>query len=389
MHICKQKHFYLFLLCFLWTQAGIVADSSDSPISVVATGIGKDGDAALRNALRAAVEQAVGVLVSAETLIEHDNVITDKILSFSGGFVESYEQVGEPKSIDGGLVSVRIAAKVKRNDLNDRLQSVGVIKIPVNPEKLRFQGINKKIKEQSQADGIDMLMDMLEEFPLSIYDIAGDIRYDENTRNVVADVEIKINTKKYEAFQKECTDLIIKLGGQRVDTKLGMVERVEKRGNGKEYVVTDFTIEKYPDGQYVVADSWPNFRRAGQKNPVNFTFYAVPQSVHGMIWPMFTSTQRKMVIKAVDSKDNVLVTSTIRAPMPSYCRNDYVDKRIVLFPWLLDSREHPDIKTRSYPQISSYNASNLWPGTPDHKMAVPLKNISPDAQITAVHISME
>ena len=64
-------------------------EQTGDTISVVATGIGKDRDEALKSALRAAVEQAVGVLVDAETLVTNDKLVTDKILTFSDGFVQT------------------------------------------------------------------------------------------------------------------------------------------------------------------------------------------------------------------------------------------------------------------------------------------------------------
>jgi len=377
-----MRTFFSVALAFIVTLTGQIpsahAQTGDT-IDVTVTGYGKDIEAARENALRAAVQQAVGVLVSAETLVENDEIVTDKILSFSGGFIKSHRQLGEPKT-ENGLVSIRIYAEVKRNDLNERLRSVGVVKIQTNPDKIAFEIIAAKVKEKSQADGLEMLMDMLEEFPLSIYDISGDVRYDEKTQAVVAEIEIKIDMKKYDTFQKECTDLIIKLGGKRLDASQITVERVEGWGNKNNFVYTGFSNQKFPrDANYIVADKWPNFRRAGQQSPVTFTYYNVPANVCGMMLPMVDSTRRNMVIKAMDSDGNVLATKNINSPMPSMPRGFTLDKGcIYLFPWLLLQNGN----TLPY-------SLRQWPGMPDHTLSVPLKDLPSSARISAVHVSME
>ena len=47
----------------------------------------------MQNAFSEAIEQTVGVLVDAETVVKNDQLIRDEILTYSRGYVEKYEIV--------------------------------------------------------------------------------------------------------------------------------------------------------------------------------------------------------------------------------------------------------------------------------------------------------
>jgi len=105
----------------------------------------------------------------------------------------------------------------------------------------------------------------------------------------------------------------------------------------------------------------------------------VTEEVWGKIRPLFDQKSRKMVVKAVDSKGSVIASVKVIPPMPS---NQFhlsgTGNANFIFPWL----------NLGVPGGLGGDDVRAWPGTPDHKIAVPL-DISPDAQITTVHISME
>jgi len=373
------KHFiaiFFAVLVFAILAQPTVAQNRDTgdTISVVATGVGKDQETALKNALRAAVEQAVGVLVDAETLVANDKLLSDQIRTYSAGFVKSHTQIGEPRTEDG-MIFVRISAEVKRTDLRDKLERVGIIKIAVNPDKLRFEIFTK---EKAKTEGIDMLLDLLEDFPLNIYDISGDLRYDAGTRKVVVDVDVKINMQKYAAFEKEFFEMISSLGGERTGAKTVSVKSIE---NGIE--VGSFT--SFPDRGnrnrplFHFADHLPVFRRAGQESQATFTSYTMPEEVWKMVRPMFDEEQRRMIIKVVDGDENILATSKVgyRESFPRAWYNSNDANTIQFFPWL-------HTRNRS---IVSYS-TEMWPATQSYKFAVPL-DVSSGARVSAVHISME
>lgn len=67
-------------------------------------------DKAIDDALRKAVEQAVGTLVSAETITENYQLLSDRIYSKAEGYVKSYKITGERE--EDGVLIVEIRAEV-------------------------------------------------------------------------------------------------------------------------------------------------------------------------------------------------------------------------------------------------------------------------------------
>jgi hypothetical protein len=106
------------------------SDGAEEGSQVVTTeGSGLDKEAAVRDACRAAIRQVVGEVVDAETVVENDRLIKDKILVYSDGLVESHKVTDE--RWEDGLVRVTIRATVKRRSLIQKLVSIGVIITPL------------------------------------------------------------------------------------------------------------------------------------------------------------------------------------------------------------------------------------------------------------------
>jgi hypothetical protein len=95
-----------------------------SIIEVVATGVAADPDRALVNAYSHAIEQAVGVVVDAETMVRNDQVLTDQVLTYSDGFVQNYKVVRQWQ--ERGLHYVRIRASVTAHKLVEKLKAQNI-----------------------------------------------------------------------------------------------------------------------------------------------------------------------------------------------------------------------------------------------------------------------
>lgn len=82
-------------------------------------------DNALQNAFRRAVEQAVGVLVESESVVNNFEIIRDKISSQSAGYIKKYSVTKETCEADG--CSVEIRALVSKAKLEKGLDSYGLV----------------------------------------------------------------------------------------------------------------------------------------------------------------------------------------------------------------------------------------------------------------------
>lgn len=82
-------------------------------------------DAAIEDAQKRAVEQAIGILIDSQTQVENYQLISDKILSQIKGYITKYHVIGENQ--DSGLLRVRITADVSTGQLNDDLSAIGIL----------------------------------------------------------------------------------------------------------------------------------------------------------------------------------------------------------------------------------------------------------------------
>ncbi len=79
-------------------------------------------DNAIVDAQRKAVEQAVGVLMSSESLVENYELLSDRILTQSAGYIKNYQLIDERK--DGDDYRVTIEAVVGMGDLEQDVQAI-------------------------------------------------------------------------------------------------------------------------------------------------------------------------------------------------------------------------------------------------------------------------
>lgn len=126
----KKLFAVLMLAAFCLTAVRHAAVYAQEGKTVVAEGVGAidNGDTAkarkdaIRDAQRAAVEQAVGVLVSSETFTQNFQVIKDKILTKAEGYVSKYDVIEEKQQ--GDLYRIKISATVKNAELKNDLDAL-------------------------------------------------------------------------------------------------------------------------------------------------------------------------------------------------------------------------------------------------------------------------
>ena len=82
-------------------------------------------DAAIEDAQKRAVEQAIGILIDSQTQVENYQLISDKILSQTKGYIKRYNVASE--AVDSGLLRVSINAEVALGQLTDDLTGIGIL----------------------------------------------------------------------------------------------------------------------------------------------------------------------------------------------------------------------------------------------------------------------
>jgi len=110
----KARAFWAILVCALATTAVYAADAQDIEATGEASIYDNDKaqarDKAIDDALRKAVESAVGTMVSSETITENYQLISDRIYSKAEGYVKKYKILEEKAS--EGVFIVKVQAQV-------------------------------------------------------------------------------------------------------------------------------------------------------------------------------------------------------------------------------------------------------------------------------------
>lgn len=127
---------------------------------VLATGIGADAASAEKQALITAVQQAVGSYLDTKTITENEQVIKDRILSLSNGFVSKYDVISGPKQRDDKLFEVTIKAMVQGGQVVAKLKEVNLVKGEVAGQNLYAQNLTQML---SAEDARKMLNEKLPE----------------------------------------------------------------------------------------------------------------------------------------------------------------------------------------------------------------------------------
>ena len=130
---------------------------------VIAEGVGATGDEALKDAFRNAVRQVVGAVVDAETLVKNDEIISDKVLTYSDGFVKTYEEIS--KKQDKGLFRTKIKATVERRSVIAKLQAANITVKDVDGKGIFAEVVTQLHAEKNAKELVEKA---LEGFPLNV-----------------------------------------------------------------------------------------------------------------------------------------------------------------------------------------------------------------------------
>jgi len=133
-----------YLILFIFSSLTASCIFAEELITVTVSGYGATPEAAERSALQKAVRKAVGEMVDAETIAQNGELIKDKVLSYSDGFVQSKKTISGPeKDEDLGLFSIVIEAKVMPKKLAAKLEESKITTSAVAGEDIWAQSVSK------------------------------------------------------------------------------------------------------------------------------------------------------------------------------------------------------------------------------------------------------
>lgn len=116
-------HFSLFTEVHAQDTQTVTSDGI-APIVAGNTAIARDN--AIGDALRKAVEQAVGTMVSSETVVQNFQLLSDRIYSQSQGYIQSYKILSEGPS-EVTIYKVTVQAVVSIGGLKNDLAALGML----------------------------------------------------------------------------------------------------------------------------------------------------------------------------------------------------------------------------------------------------------------------
>ncbi len=142
----------------IWAQEAVQSITADGTASILNGDKAMARDVAIQDALRNAVEQVTGAVISSNTLVENAMVVEDNIYSKAKGYVKSYSVASEGEA-DGGLTyNVKVKALVRegaiKEDMADIIRGAG------NPKLMVL--IAESNVGQSPIGGLDVNMSTAE-----------------------------------------------------------------------------------------------------------------------------------------------------------------------------------------------------------------------------------
>ena len=115
----------------------------------IAEGTGTTASVALREAFRTAVRQAVGVYVDSETISQKEEIVTDRLTTFSDAFVVRYEELGR-ETVDG-LVRVKISAAIEVGKMLANLREAKIDTLHLAGQDLVASAVTRKEARDAAA----------------------------------------------------------------------------------------------------------------------------------------------------------------------------------------------------------------------------------------------
>lgn len=280
-------------------QEAAPAPSADV-VKVVARGVGRDKETALKDAYRDAVERAVGLYVDAETMAKNDAIVKDQVLTQSNAYVTHYDEI-EAKSVDG-LMQVRIVATVKKSALVKNVQeTIPGTTVDVNASALQDAHAQLVSREKQAGDAAALLRNVMDKLdPIRTLVVPG-LRAESqkllagdtvkvNYEPLPADkvmlrylFELKLDREKYfNEFVPPLKRVLDQIALKKKETRLTELVSQKSLGGGNDDYSRDGKLKKFKEGSDLRESSQgESFRWS---IPGEWSFWFDDIHVYSMVW---------------------------------------------------------------------------------------------------------
>lgn len=201
----------------------IFAQKAGQLVDVIAVGVGMTQDEAHKAANKAAVVQVVGTMVDATTLVENDELVENKILTYSPGLIAESKIIGTPKKNANGLVTLKVKATVKKIALREKLAAAKIVSVAIDGESLWAQAVSA---QDNLANAAAMIKDVFAKHTACVVaePVPGRtgkslLDYDPKTGEVFANVRVRIDQAKYTQFANEVVDKISPMATKKIELR--------------------------------------------------------------------------------------------------------------------------------------------------------------------------
>ena len=207
------------------------SDSEPKTKQVVAEGVGATKSDAEKDAFRNAVMQVVGAVVDAETLIKNDEVIEDKVLTYSAGCIkQGWETLSE--KTQGGLVRIKIKVEVEQRSVVAKLKAANVTMKQVDGKGLFAEVVTQL---DAEKDAQALVEKALKGFPLNCLkaEVVGKpelVKKSDSDATIKITITFATDLEAYDAFAKRFEQTLKGIAKQKTDFTIKASSQFENTG---------------------------------------------------------------------------------------------------------------------------------------------------------------
>jgi len=126
----NKKVFFLSIVLVLFTCLNISFAKESQIETVTVKGFGESKQEAVQDGLRSALMQIVGTYMSSKTVVQNYDLIEDKILTYSSGFIEGHKVLSTKRDKD--LFVAELSVRVKKGKLAKKVKSLNIAKASID-----------------------------------------------------------------------------------------------------------------------------------------------------------------------------------------------------------------------------------------------------------------